>query len=94
MFSSLYIFTIDKFNDNLQKFYKNLFTILEKDYDIWMQNNPYIKILERALNIVQTEVVRISVEHLQLDNLLEERLVNIKLAVDYTSLLALEIEKK
>lgn len=59
-----------------------------------MQNNPYIKILERALNIVQTEVVRISVEHLQLDNLLEERLVNIKLAVDYTSLLALEIEKK
>lgn len=94
MFSSLYIFTIDKFNDNLHKFYKNLFTILEKDYDIWMQNNPYIKILERALNIVQTEVVRISVEHLQLDNLLEERLVNIKLAVDYTSLLALEIEKK
>lgn len=59
-----------------------------------MQNNPYIKILERALNIVQTEVVRISVEHLQLDNLLEERLVNIKLAVDYTSLLALETEKK
>lgn len=59
-----------------------------------MQNNPYIKILEHALNIVQTEVVRISVEHLQLDNLLEERLVNIKLAVDYTSLLALEIEKK
>lgn len=50
-------------------------------------------LLERVLDIVETEVVRISREHSQLDNLLEERLENIKLLVDYTSPLAPKIER-
>ena len=46
------------------------------------------------MNVVENEVARISREHLQLDNLLEEILGNIKLPVDYKPLLTPEIERK
>lgn len=47
---------------------------------IW--NNPYVKILERTLKIVESEVAKISTKHLLLDNLVEEILENIKSLVN------------
>lgn len=47
---------------------------------IW--NNPYVKIIERTLKIVEFEVAKISTKHLLLDNLVEEILENIKSLVN------------
>ena len=52
-FSSWYIFTIDKFDDNVNSFYKDPFVALENDSNTWIQNNPYVEILEPALKIMK-----------------------------------------
>ena len=85
--SVLKVYLTAKFDQNLDTCYNNPFAILEKDYDTWIQNNPYKEILERALEIIETELARISSEQLHLDTLLEERLGNIRFLVNYTSLL-------
>lgn len=46
--------------------------MLEKDSDIWMQNNPFIEILERALKIVEIEERKVRSNQEQLDIGLEE----------------------
>lgn len=48
-----------------------------------IQNNSYAKILECSLKIVEFEVAKFSTEHLILDNLVEERIENIKPPIDY-----------
>ena len=53
---------IAKFEQNLENFNKSIFVVLEKDSDTWIENNPYVDILESALEIVETEVTRISGE--------------------------------
>lgn len=47
---------------------------------IW--KNPYVKILERSLKIVEFEVAKVSTKYLLLDNLVEEILENIKSLVN------------
>lgn len=46
--------------------------MLEKDSDIWMQNNPCIEILERTLKIVEIEERKVRSNQEQLDISLEE----------------------
>lgn len=58
------------------------------------QNNLYIKILECALDIVEIEIVKISIKHSLLADLTEGRLGNIKIAIDNVSSLGLEIKRK
>lgn len=85
---------MDNSDDDLVRFYKNLFIIFENDSNTWLQNNPHTDKLEIALKIVELEVAKISVEHSILTNLIEERLKNTKLPVYYTSLLGTETKRK
>ena len=85
---------IANFDQNLDSYYKNPLVVLEKDVDIWIENNPYIEILESALEILEIELNRINAEQVFLDTTIEERLGNLKLPVDYTSPLPPEIERR
>ena len=61
---------IANFDQNLDSYYKNPFVVLEKDYDIWIENNPYVEILERALEIVEIELNIINIEQVFLDSVI------------------------
>lgn len=85
---------MDNSDDDLVRFYKNLFIIFENDSNTWLRNNPHTDKLEIALKVVELEVAKISVEHSILTNLIEERLKNTKLPVYYTSLLGTETKRE
>ena len=68
-----YCFTIAKFDQTLENYYKNTFVVLEKDSNSWIEKNPYIEILERALKNVETELNRINIEQVYLDTLIKRK---------------------